>query len=212
MKKSSQPRGLQQLANGQQLSAPLGAATQIDLRLAHARVRPNTLRSAFELAGPLSRTRYSVTQLTGEWTCASANRSSSAGSASKCSPWSTRSGRPRSTNRIEDGHAAVFYAPDLVSIDEEQAALAGLDLYIGDGAAIGRSIIRRRDGRPIGHASISMQLDWRAAAGVPWAIFTHCGSEIVTGDARKAGRRVAALGAERGLLAEIARDGVELDL
>jgi len=47
---------------------------------------------------------------------------------------------------------------------------------------------------------------------VPWAIFTHCGSEIVTGDARKSGRRVAALGAERGLLAEIARDGLELDL
>lgn len=114
--------------------------------------------------------------------------------------------------RIAAGRAAVFYAPDLVSIDEEQTALAGLDLYIGDGAAISRSIIRRRDGRPIGHASIRVQLDWCAAAGVQWAVFTHCGSEIVTGDARKAGRRVGALGAERGLRAEIARDGLELML
>jgi hypothetical protein len=46
--------------------------------------------------------------------------------------------------RIDAGRAAVFYAPDLVSIDEEQTALTGLDLYICDGAAINRSISRRR--------------------------------------------------------------------
>jgi phosphoribosyl 1,2-cyclic phosphodiesterase len=112
--------------------------------------------------------------------------------------------------RIEAGRAAVFYAPDLVSIADEDDALAGLDLYVGDGAAIGRSIIRYRDGRPIGHASIRVQLDWCADAGVPWAVFTHCGSEIVKGDARAVAARVDALGRERGIRAEIARDGLEL--
>jgi phosphoribosyl 1,2-cyclic phosphodiesterase len=114
--------------------------------------------------------------------------------------------------RIEAGRATIFYAPDLVSIDEERAALAGPDLYVGDGAAISRSIVRRRDGRSIGHASIRVQLDWCAAAGVPWAVFTHCGSEIVKGDARGISRRVAALGRERGVRAEVARDGLILEL
>jgi hypothetical protein len=114
--------------------------------------------------------------------------------------------------RVEAGRSAVFYAPDLVSIDEEEKALADLDLYVGDGAAITRSILRRRAGRPIGHASIRVQLDRCAAAGVPWAVFTHCGSEIVKGDARTVSRRVAALGRERGLRGEIARDGLELQV
>jgi phosphoribosyl 1,2-cyclic phosphodiesterase len=112
--------------------------------------------------------------------------------------------------RIEAGSAAVFYAPDLVSIADEGEALGGLDLYVGDGAAIGRSIIRYREGRPIGHASIRVQLDWCAEAGVPWAVFTHCGSEIVKGDTRAVAARVDGLGRERGIRVEIARDGLEL--
>jgi phosphoribosyl 1,2-cyclic phosphodiesterase len=114
--------------------------------------------------------------------------------------------------RIEAGRAKLFYAPDLVSIDQERAALADLSLYVGDGAAITRSIVRRREGRTIGHASIRLQLDWCAAAGVPWAVFTHCGSQIVKGDARVVSRQVAALGRERGLRAEVAHDGLELRL
>jgi hypothetical protein len=47
---------------------------------------------------------------------------------------------------------------------------------------------------------------------VPWAVFTHCGSEIVKGDARVVSRQVAALGRERGLRAEVAHDGLELRL
>jgi phosphoribosyl 1,2-cyclic phosphodiesterase len=114
--------------------------------------------------------------------------------------------------RIEAGRTAIFYAPDLVTIVDEQEALADLDLYVGDGAAVTRSIIRRRDGRAIGHASIRAQLDWCAAAGVPRAVFTHCGSEIVKGDARVVAARVRALGRERGVGAEIAHDGLELIL
>lgn len=112
--------------------------------------------------------------------------------------------------RIETRHAAVFYAPDLVSIVDEQEALTDLDLYVGDGAAITRSIVRYRDGRAIGHASIRAQLDWCAAAGVRRAIFTHCGSEIVKGDTRATNRKVAELGAERQVEARVARDGLEL--
>jgi hypothetical protein len=108
--------------------------------------------------------------------------------------------------RIEAGRTAVLYAPDVFAITDRKEALAGLDLDVGDGAAITRSIVRRRDGRAIRHASIPVQLDWCAAAGVPWAVFTHCGSEIVKGDARAIADRVDALGRERGIRSQTAYD------
>lgn len=114
--------------------------------------------------------------------------------------------------RVTAGRAVIFYAPDLVSIGDEHEALSGLDLYVGDGAAVRRSIIRRGDGRAIGHASIRAQLEWCASAGVRRAVFTHCGSEIVTGDARAVAAKVRALGSEHRIEVQIAYDGLELGL
>jgi phosphoribosyl 1,2-cyclic phosphodiesterase len=114
--------------------------------------------------------------------------------------------------RITAGRAGIFYVPDLVSIADEREALSGLDLYVGDGAAVRRSIVRRRNGRAIAHASIRAQLQWCASAGVRRAAFTHCGSEIVKGDARTVAAAVRALGAEHGIEASIAHDGLELDI
>jgi phosphoribosyl 1,2-cyclic phosphodiesterase len=112
--------------------------------------------------------------------------------------------------RITAGRAVIFYVPDVVSIADEQDALVCLDLYVGDGAAVTRSIVRRRDGRAVGHTSIRAQLQWCAAAGVHRAVFTHCGSEIVKGDARTVAAAVRALGAQHGIEASIAHDGLEL--
>jgi phosphoribosyl 1,2-cyclic phosphodiesterase len=106
---------------------------------------------------------------------------------------------------------AVLYAPDVVSIPEQAEAMDGITLYVGDGASVARSIVRRREGMEIGHASIREQLDWCAAEGVRRAIFSHCGSQIVK-DEEAAAVRVAALGAERGVEAAIAYDGLELEL
>src|SRR6266508_3747992 len=114
--------------------------------------------------------------------------------------------------RVTAGRVAIFYAPDLVSVVDEKEALSGLDLYVGDGAAVTRSIIRRRDGRAIGHASIQAQPEWCAGAKVRRAVFTHCGSEIVKGDARASAAKVRALGRERGIEAWISHDGLELAL
>jgi phosphoribosyl 1,2-cyclic phosphodiesterase len=113
--------------------------------------------------------------------------------------------------RIAAGRASLFYAPDVVSIHDEHEALEGIGLYVGDGAGVTRAIIRHRGGRPTGHSSIRTQLDWCEAARVPSAIFTHCGSEIVR-DHERAAARVAALGREREVSAQIACDGMELTL
>lgn len=119
---------------------------------------------------------------------------------------------PAVAYRVTAGRAVIFYAPDLVSIVDEQEALAGLDLYVGDGAAVRRSIVRRRDGHAIGHASIRAQLAWCGSAGVRRAVFTHCGSEIVKGNARTIAGSVRALGSEYGIEATVAHDGLGLSL
>jgi phosphoribosyl 1,2-cyclic phosphodiesterase len=113
--------------------------------------------------------------------------------------------------RITDGRRAIFYAPDVLRIRQTMAALRDTDLYVGDGAAIERPIVRieRRKGVPVGHASIAMQLDWCARAGVPRAIFTHCGRAIVAGP-RDIEAQIAALGLARHVEARIAGDGLQI--
>ena len=87
--------------------------------------------------------------------------------------------------RVSAGRTRIFYAPDVIHIHERSAALKDVQIYIGDGATLTRSFIRRRGDTLIGHAPVRTQLTWCEKEGVPRAIITHCGSEIVTGDERQ---------------------------
>ncbi len=108
------------------------------------------------------------------------------------------------------GDATVLYAPDVVDITDRAAALAGCDLYIGDGVSLTRSHVRRTGGTLVGHTTVRAQLGWCAEAGVARALFTHCGTEIVAGDERSLGPELARLGRDRGVEATFARDGREV--
>jgi phosphoribosyl 1,2-cyclic phosphodiesterase len=110
--------------------------------------------------------------------------------------------------RLSAGQHSVFYVPDLVRIQDQARALRGIRLYIGDGASIKRPILRRRGTTLIGHTSIRAQLEWCRDEGVPRAIFSHCGSEIVTGGPLAVGQQVAALGRQAGVRASVACDGL----
>jgi uncharacterized LabA/DUF88 family protein len=55
-------------------------------------------------------------------------------------------------------------------------------------------------------------LTWCEKEGVPRAIITHCGSEIVTGDEREVFAKLRAMAAERGVDVRIAHDGMKLTL
>jgi phosphoribosyl 1,2-cyclic phosphodiesterase len=114
--------------------------------------------------------------------------------------------------RVSAGRALIFYAPDLIFIEDRAAALKGVRIYIGDGATFTRSFIRRRGDRLIGHASIATQLGWCVKEGVGRAIVTHCGSEIVIGDKRKIDKKLCDIAAERCIEARIAHDGMKLVL
>ena len=114
--------------------------------------------------------------------------------------------------RISRGKVSVFYVPDVVCIKERKEALHGCWAYIGDGATIIRSMVRKPGNELIGHVPIRTQLTWCAKEGVPEAIFTHCGTQIVGGDARKLGALIRSLARERGLAdARIAHDGMTVE-
>ncbi|NIR44259.1 MAG: MBL fold metallo-hydrolase [Gemmatimonadetes bacterium] len=114
--------------------------------------------------------------------------------------------------RITAGEARVFYVPDVVYIHERSEALSQVRLYIGDGATLDRSLVRKREEALIGHAPVRTQLSWCGKEGVPRAIITHCGSQIVEGDERRLGARLREMAEERGVEAEIAHDGQEVVL
>lgn len=115
--------------------------------------------------------------------------------------------------RITAGRRAIFYVPDLVYIYEQHEALAGIHIYIGDGASPRRPIIRKKDGRLIGHASIRTQLGWCAQEKVPKVLITHCGSQIVRASSVTVDRSIRDLASETGIGdVQVAFDGLEVVL
>lgn len=114
--------------------------------------------------------------------------------------------------RISAGRATVFYAPDLVYIRDRGEALAQCKVYIGDGATVDRSMVRKQDDQLFGHTPVRTQLTWCAREGVPRMIVTHCGSQIVTGEGKGIREKIRAYAEERGVEVEIAWDGMEIVL
>ena len=112
--------------------------------------------------------------------------------------------------RVTAGNAVIFFAPDVVYIEDRAEALGGARLYVGDGATINRSMVRKPGDELIGHTPVRTQLTWCEKEGVPEMIVTHCGAEIVEGDERTLGAEIRALAAERGVEVQIAHDGMEM--
>jgi len=114
--------------------------------------------------------------------------------------------------RVSAGRACIFYAPDLIFIHERSAALKAVQIYIGDGATVTRSFIRKRGKALIGHSPIRTQLTWCQKEGAPRAIITHCGSEIVIGDEREISAKIRSMAAERRVDVRIAYDRMKVKL
>lgn len=114
--------------------------------------------------------------------------------------------------RVSYGRGAFFYVPDVARIAERSDALRAVDLYVGDGASLTRSMTRRRDNVLIGHAAVRAQLEWCEQEAVTHVIFTHCGSGIVKSDLREVAARLRDMGEERGIDARFAYDGLRLRL
>lgn len=114
--------------------------------------------------------------------------------------------------RVSVGPSRFFYSPDVVLIHQAATALRDVSVYIDDGATLVRSLVRKRTGYLIGHASIQQQLNWCAKYGVRRAVFTHCGSQIVTGDEDKLMIKLRTLADDLGVKSQIAYDGMTIIL
>ena len=114
--------------------------------------------------------------------------------------------------RVTAGAVEIFYVPDVVWIREREEALQGCRAYVGDGATMARSMVRKSDNTLIGHTPVRTQLTWCQKMGVPRAIITHCGAGIVAGDRAKVEARLQKMADERSVQAEIAYDGLEVVL
>jgi ribonuclease BN (tRNA processing enzyme) len=114
--------------------------------------------------------------------------------------------------KISTPGACLFYVPDVAAIDRPKQTLQNVDLYVGDGAVLKRSLVRKRGRVSIGHASIVTQLEWCRAGGVTRAIFTHCGSGIVRSAPSHVDAVVQSLGRAYGVDASLAHDGLRIRL
>jgi hypothetical protein len=98
----------------------------------------------------------------------------------------------------------------VVAIDDRAGALRGVSTYIGDGATLTHSMVRRAGEALVGHATLKTQLGWCRAEGVPKAVFTHCGTAVVESPEGEAEEEVRRLGLEKGVDAVLAFDGMEM--
>lgn len=114
--------------------------------------------------------------------------------------------------RITSGRHTLFYVPDVLYIPECAEALKGIGLYIGDGATLRTSLVRKTGNTLVGHTPIRTQLTWCQKEKVPAAVFTHCGKQIVAADQKTIENDVRAMAGERGVNAVIAHDGMEIVL
>jgi hypothetical protein len=108
--------------------------------------------------------------------------------------------------RLSANARSFFYVPDVARLPDASDFYEG-PIFISATARPSAVMLRRRDRTLIGHASIAAQLVWCNKAGVGRAVFTHGGSQIVRGDARKLDAALRQLCREHGVEACFACDG-----
>lgn len=115
--------------------------------------------------------------------------------------------------RITCQNLRFFYVPDVAYIPDLDEAFKKIGFYIGDGATLFRSMIRKnkKTGQIFGHATIRQQLTWCQKQKVPKMIVTHCGTQIVSNE-KKSIRLIEKFAKERGIEVQLAYDGLEIKL
>ena len=108
---------------------------------------------------------------------------------------------------------SFFYAPDVLWIENREKAFKDILFYIGDGATINKSLVRKdkKTNKLFGHANISQQLTWCRKENVKKMIVTHLGSQIVK-DEKKAKQTILKLANEKEVEVLIAYDSLEIKL
>jgi len=115
---------------------------------------------------------------------------------------------------VLDGFATV-YSGDIVAFEDPDSALAGADLYIGDGSTLTGSLVRRHaNGVLIGHTTVRAQLGWLSRHGILQAVFSHFGKSPIEMGEEALGQALADLAEANppGCRVTAAHDGLELEI
>jgi ribonuclease BN (tRNA processing enzyme) len=117
--------------------------------------------------------------------------------------------------RLEVASRTLVYSGDLVSFEDPEEALTGVEVYVGDGSTLTGSLVRRHTtGALLGHTTIRAQLGWLAKREIGRAVFSHFGKEAIAMGEEALREALAKLVSERlpGADVTAARDGLILDL
>jgi ribonuclease BN (tRNA processing enzyme) len=117
--------------------------------------------------------------------------------------------------RISLGEFHVVYSADIVAFEDPDTALAGADLFVGDGSTLTGSLVRRHpSGTLVGHTTVRAQLGWLARHGVLRAIFSHFGRDPIGMGDDALGEALVKLAAANppGCAVTAAHDGLELEV
>jgi ribonuclease BN (tRNA processing enzyme) len=117
--------------------------------------------------------------------------------------------------RIESPGLVLVYSGDIISFERPEAALAGADLYIGDGSTLKGSLVRRHPtGALMGHTTVRAQLGWLTKFGIGRAIFSHFGSGPIAMGEPALKDALAELAREKapGCRVSAARDGLKAEV
>lgn len=117
--------------------------------------------------------------------------------------------------RITTGAFTLVYSGDIVAFEDPETALAGADLYVGDGSILTGSLVRRhKSGALIGHTTVRAQLGWLGRHGVPRAIFSHFGKGPIEMGQEALEEALAKLATSPppGFAVTAACDGMELEI
>jgi len=83
---------------------------------------------------------------------------------------------PAVSYKITIGSRTLVYAPDMLEIQNRKAVLKDVDIYVGDGSSLNKTIVRTdKEGRRVGHASMAEQIKWCRDEEIPEVLFTHIG-------------------------------------
>jgi ribonuclease BN (tRNA processing enzyme) len=117
--------------------------------------------------------------------------------------------------RISAGGFTLVYSADIVAFEDPEAALAGADLYIGDGTTLTGSLVRRhQSGALIGHTTARAQFGWLARHGILRAVFSHFGPGPVEMGEQALAAALEKLAAANppGCAVTAAHDGLEMEV
>ncbi len=90
------------------------------------------------------------------------------------------------------GDKKIFYAPDLIDLEEEkQKVISGIDVLIADGSSLNINMVRRKGDKLFGHTRVKTIIGWCRKYGISRLLITHCGKQIVTMDKKNLDEKIA---------------------